>query len=93
MAIDIREIRLSDEQKRRIAEVAEQTGRSWIEILGEELAALPDLDTSEHVWTYKDPYIRDPQKRRAYFREWVAQQTSHNPRFDDSRESIYFDRC
>jgi len=92
MAIDIREIELSEEHKRRIAEIAEQTGRSWSEILDQHLAALPDTDAGTQFWTYKDPYIRDPQKRMAYFRQWVAQQTSHNPHFDDSRESIYFDR-
>lgn len=93
MAIDIREIELTDEQRRRIAEIAEQTSRSWSEVLDEQLAALPDTVASEHFWTYKDPYIRDPQRRMAYFREWIARQTSHNPHFDDSRESIYFDRC
>jgi hypothetical protein len=92
MAIDIREIQLSDEQKRCIVEIAERTGQPWSEVLREELAGLADRNASEHFWTYKDRYIRDPQKRRAFFREWIAQQTSHNPHFDDSRESIYFDR-
>jgi hypothetical protein len=92
MAIDIREIELTDEQKRHIAEIAEHTGRPWREVLDEQLDALPDTDSSERPGTYKDPYIRDRQKRMAYFREFIAQQTSHNPHFDDSRESIYFDR-
>jgi hypothetical protein len=92
MSVDIREICLSDEQKHRIAEVAEKTGRPWREVLRDELATLADLNASEHFLSYKDLYICDPQKRRAYFREWVAQQTSHNPHFDDSRESIYFGR-
>jgi hypothetical protein len=90
MAIDIREIELSEEQKRRIAELAEEAGRSWKEILDEQIGAA--ADGTKHYWSYKDPYIDDPVKRREYFREWLKQQTSHNPNFDDSRESIYFGR-
>jgi hypothetical protein len=84
MAIDIQEIELTEEQKRRIAELAEETGRPWKEILDEQLAEA----TSDG--TYADRYIEDPVKRREYFHKWLARQTSHNPNFDDSRESIYF---
>ena len=89
MAIDIREIELTDEQKRRIAELAEQTGQSWKEVLDEQLS---DVARLMPYWSYKDRYIRDREKRIAYFREWAARRKSYNPNFDDSRDSIYPDR-
>jgi hypothetical protein len=89
MAIDIQEIELTEEQKRRIAELAEETGRSWKEILDEQLAVATS-DGMKLYWSYADRYIEDPVKRREYFHKWLARQTSHNPNFDDSRESIYF---
>ena len=92
MAIDIREIELTDEQKRRIAEIAEQTGQSWKEVLDQELAAAADVAGVKRYWSYKDRYIDDPEKWRAYFRKWIAQRKSYNPNFDDSRERIYPDR-
>lgn len=46
----------------------------------------------ELYWSYKDPYIEDSEERRAHFEAFLAQQTSHNPNVDDSRESIYFGR-
>lgn len=90
MATDFREIELTDEQKRRVAELAQETGRHWKEILDESLFDRPDSDPDADLGRYKDPYIHDPEKRKAFFEEWLAQQTSHNPNFDDSRESIYF---
>jgi hypothetical protein len=90
MAIDIREIELTLEQKRRIAELAEQTGRSWQELLDEQLAL---NDATNAYWTYKDRYIEDPEKWRVYFRDWIARRKSYNPNFDDSRESIYPDHA
>jgi len=89
MAIDIREIELTDEQKRRIAELAEETGRSWKEVLDEQL---PDVARLTPYGSYKDRYIRDREKRIAYFRAWAARRKSYNPNFDDSRDSIYPDR-
>jgi hypothetical protein len=88
MAIDIREIELTEEQKRRIAEIAEQSGQSWKEVLDEQLA---DAARLLPYWSYKDRYIEDREKWRAYFREWVARRKSYNPNFDDSRDSIYPD--
>jgi hypothetical protein len=85
MDIDIREISLTEEQQRRIAELAEQSGRPWREVLEEQIALPPGID----VPGFDDRYIRDKKKRLEYFREWVSRQTSHNPNFDDSRESIY----
>ena len=90
MAIDIREIELTEEQKRRIAELAEQTGRPWKEILDEQLEL---NDASKAYWTYQDRYIEDPEKWREYFEDWLARRKSYNPNFDDSRESIYPDRA
>jgi hypothetical protein len=89
MAIDIREIELTDEQKQCIAEIAEQTGQSWKEVLDEQLA---DAGRLIPYWSYKDRYIEDSEKWRVYFHEWIAQRRSYNPNFDDSRESIYVDR-
>ena len=90
MAIDIREIELTEEQKHRIAELAEQTGRPWQDVLNDQFDDLPNTDSSERPGTYKNLYIRDRQKRMAFFREFIAQLKSRNPNFDDSRESIYF---
>ena len=39
MAVDFREIQLSDEQKQRVAELAEQTGKPWREIVDERLSS------------------------------------------------------
>lgn len=89
MAIDIREISLTEEQKRRIAELAEKMGITWRDVLEQQLEIFPNEAIDNGQSTTNDPYIRDRQKRIAYFREWVARQTSHNPDFDDSRESIY----
>jgi hypothetical protein len=86
MAIDIREISLTEDQKRRIAELAEESGRSWREVLDEELAL---NDAGKDYWRYKDRYIEDPQKWREYFDDWISRRKSYNPDFDDSRESIY----
>lgn len=89
MAIDIREISLSDEQKRRIAEVSEQTGEPWREVLDKKLGSEKPAGDAEPDARYNDRFIEDREKWLAYFRDWVAKQTSHNPNFDDSRESIY----
>ena len=83
-------IELTDEQKRHIAELAEQTCRPWRELLDEQLAL---NDATAPYWSYKDRYIEVPEKWRAYFRDWIARRKSYNPNFDDSRESIYPDRA
>ncbi|MCI0332833.1 MAG: hypothetical protein L0228_06385 [Planctomycetes bacterium] len=89
MAIDIREIELTDEQRRRIAELAEATDRSWNDVINEQLTNASDAERMKPYWSLKDRYIEDPEKWRAYFRDWLARQSSRNPNFDDSRESIY----
>jgi hypothetical protein len=89
MAVDIREIQLTDEQKRRIAEIAEQTGCTWQEVVNEQLATSDVPTKLKPYWSYKDRYIEDYDKWQVYFREWLSKQTSRNPNFDDSRESIY----
>ena len=90
MTVDIQEIELNEEQKRRIAEIAERTGRPWRDILDERFDALSDADASDRPEKVEDLYIRDRQKRLAYLDEFLARLTPHNPNFDDSRESIYF---
>ena len=87
MAIDIRVIELTDEQKRRIADLADKTGRPWNDVLDERLEE--DNEVQAMKPSFNDRYIEDREKWRAYFRDWLAQQTSHNPNFDDSRDSIY----
>ena len=89
MAIDLREIELTEEQKRRIAELAEQSGRPWSEVLDEQLAASHEAAKTKSYWSYKDRYIEDYEKWHAFFREWLSRRKSYNPNFDDSRESIY----
>ena len=89
MAIDFREIELSEEQKRRVAELAEKTSRSWKEIIDEQLGQAIESESMKPYWTYEDRYIEDRTKWREHFRDWLSRQTSHNPNFDDSRESIY----
>lgn len=88
MAIDIREIQLTDEQKRRIARIAEESGKSWSAVI-EEQFELPSHTGSE---LFPDRYIEDSSRWREFFDAWIAEQKSYNPNFDDSRESIYPDR-
>jgi hypothetical protein len=88
MAIDFREIELTDEQKRRIAKLAEESGQSWSEVINQQLSSAQKVMLAKE----RDPYIRDREKRLAYFREWLATLKTHNPNFDDSRDSIYFGR-
>lgn len=92
MAIDFREIQLSDEQKRRVAQLAEQTGRPWREIVDEGLASLTGVAENGEAEMVADSYIEDPTARAAYFEAWLKRQRSRNPNVDDSRESIYPDR-
>ncbi len=85
MSIDIREIDLTDEQKHRIAAIAEQTGQSWKEVLDKQLDISSDAARTKKYWSFEDRYIEDPEKWRAYFREWIANRKSYNANFDDSR--------
>ncbi len=92
MATDIREIELTDEQKRRIAELAERSGQSWSEVLDERLGPAEGERVANTHWALKDRYIEDLEKWREYFDVWLTRRKSYNPNFDDSRESIYPDR-
>jgi hypothetical protein len=92
MSIDFREIELTEDQKRRVAELAEESGKSWSTVIDEQLEIPIDSAGAKRFVAFQDKYIRDPKKRLAYFREWVARRKSYNPNFDDSRESIYPDR-
>ena len=92
MATDLREIQLSEDQKRRIAKLAEQTGKSWKEIVDEGLASLAEIADNGEVEMIAESYIKDPTARAAYFEAWLRRQRSRNPNVDDSRESIYPDR-
>ncbi|MBC7816542.1 MAG: hypothetical protein IAG10_06620 [Planctomycetaceae bacterium] len=63
----------------------------------ERLAAAASMDVSTYVLRVVQEEIdeRDEPRKLSYeqwskkFRAWQAKQTSHNPHFDDSRESIY----
>lgn len=63
----------------------------------ERLAAAAGTDVSSNVLRVVQEEIdeRDLTRKRSYerwskkFRAWQAKQISHNPHFDDSRESIY----
>jgi hypothetical protein len=59
MAIDIREIELTVEQKRRIAELAEQTGQPWNKVVDQQLAASEETANTKPYWSFKDRYIDD----------------------------------
>ena len=89
MAIDTREIELTEDQKRRIAEIAELTGKPWREVLEEQLPTPAEAAQLKLNWPYKDRYIEDREKWQVGFCDWLSKQTSHNPNFDDSRENIY----
>jgi hypothetical protein len=92
MAIDIREIELTDEQRQRIAQLAEQSGRAWEDVLNERLETATPMAVPAQYLSFADNYIRDAKKRLEHFRRWTAVAESYNPNFDDSRESIYPDR-
>ena len=92
MAIDIREISLTHEQKQQIARLAEQSGKSWNEVIDERLAVTDRSTTTGQLAVYPDRYMEDREKWLEYFEHWRAQRKSYNPHFDDSRESIYPDR-
>jgi hypothetical protein len=87
MAIDIREISLTEEQQRRIAELAEQSGRPWREVLDEQIEHHARVHESKTLVSGR--YIEDCNEWLEYFNAWLARRKSYNPNFDDSRESIY----
>ncbi|WP_425613748.1 DUF1778 domain-containing protein [Anatilimnocola sp. NA78] len=67
----------------------------------EEAAAATGTDVSEFIWQAVQSRIaernagllpaeqRSQEQRKREYRAFIAQQTSHNPNFDDSRDSIY----
>lgn len=87
MAVDFREIELTEAQRRRVAELAEESGRPWREILDESLGT--EINGRKFMLSTEDTYIKNFDEWREFFHAFLAQQTSHNPNFDDSRESIY----
>lgn len=93
MAIDFREIALTDEQKRIIARLAEETGRSWQEVIDEQFDPRNNIETVGQTAVDADQYIENGEKWLSYFENWLAERKTYNPHFDDSRESIYPDRA
>jgi hypothetical protein len=88
MSTDFHQIQLTDQQKMWVAQVADQTGKPWTEVLEERL--LPDSPLENGAITGDDhAYIQDREKWLAHFRDWVGRQRSRNPDVDDSRDSIY----
>ncbi len=49
MAIDPRQIQLSDQQQKQLAETAEKTGRPWGEILDDALRSIPVRDEAAGI--------------------------------------------
>ncbi|MGD9636204.1 MAG: hypothetical protein AB7G28_23940 [Pirellulales bacterium] len=92
MAIDIREISLTEEQKRRIARLAEHSGKTWKQVIDEHLESSSDADDLDPLVIDPGQYIEDREKWLTYFEKWLAERKTHNPHFDDSRASIYPDR-
>lgn len=94
MSININEIQLTAEQKKLVAQLAEQTGKSWNEVLEDGLAAAAgsgENGTAEAAGQ-DDSYIDDIDAWLAHFNDWMSRQRTRNPNVDDSRESIYPDR-
>ncbi|QDU28198.1 hypothetical protein ETAA8_32980 [Anatilimnocola aggregata] len=66
-----------------------------------EAAAETGSDVSEYIWQAVQARIaernallapgdqRSREHRKREYRAFIEQQTSHNPNFDDSRDSIY----
>jgi hypothetical protein len=95
MSTDFHQIQLTDEQKLWVAQLAEQTGKPWTEVLDERLApAAAHIENGNGMPEEKadDLYIEDCDAWLAHFRDWMNRQQSRNPQVDDSRESIYPDR-
>ena len=66
----------------RLAEAAGTDVSSYVlRVVQEEI---DERDESEY-----SPSKLSSEQRRARFHAWLKKQTSHNPNFDDSRESIY----
>lgn len=89
MATDLKQIDLTEEQKRRVAELATQLGVPWPQVL-EKCLAQP-LEPAA-VENFDEGYLEDDTSWFPHFNQWMNRQTTHNPLVDDSRDSIYPDR-
>jgi hypothetical protein len=92
MAIDIREITLTEEQKRVIADLAEVSGKSWQQVIDEQFDPHGGMEEVGQSALDAGQYIEDRERWLTYFENWLAERKTRNPHFDDSRESIYPDR-
>jgi hypothetical protein len=89
MATDLKQIDLTEEQKRRVAELATQLGLPWPQVLEKCLSQPLEPSAAEN---FNEGYLEDDVSWFAHFNQWMNRQTSHNPLVDDSRASIYPDR-
>ena len=92
MGVDFEQIKLTQEQKERLAKLAEQSGQSWSDVFDQ---CVQQGVTSLGAETSQDgtgAYIEDPVRWQTWFGQWLNRQRSRNPNVDDSRESIYRDR-
>ena len=89
MTTDLKQIDLTEAQKRRVAELAAQTNLPWSEVLEKCLGQSSDrLEPAE----FTEGYLEDDVRWLAHFNQWMNRQTTHNHLVDDSRNSIYPDR-
>jgi predicted transcriptional regulator len=92
MGVDTKDIELSSEQKERLAELAERTGRSWSDVFDYCIRHDALSSDAQALQEETGGYIEDPKLWQAQFDDWMSRQRSRNPNVDDSRESIYPDR-
>lgn len=92
MGIDIEQIKLTREQKARLAELAERTGQSWSEVFDRCVQAVVAARAAETTQEGASTYVEDPVRWKVWFDEWISRQRSRNPNVDDSRDSVYRDR-
>ncbi|HEY2412170.1 MAG TPA: hypothetical protein VGI40_08010 [Pirellulaceae bacterium] len=92
MSTDFHQIQLSDEQKLWVAELAEQMGKPWAEVLDERLAPEPISTENGEASTRGHLSLEERQAWLERFNDWMGRFRSYNPHVDDSREGIYSDR-
>jgi hypothetical protein len=92
MAVNVIEIQLTDEQKQRIARLAEQLGKPWTEVLEERLSSQTEPPENGTAVREDGSRLKDINGWLIRFDNWMSQCRSYNPNVDDSRESIYPDR-
>lgn len=79
MATDLSDIKLSAEQRKLLLESAQQSGRSWTELLSELLLPLATVDEE----------FASPDEWNKALQNWSRKPRVGNADMDDSRDAIY----